>query len=144
MIFVLKWEKMTCGLPYENNQFLTRHNENICVGLDGLFILEPAEVRRGETRNLTGQRDEVVHHHREVFMSRTNDTWRNCKSAHMYIKCELRQYERHMFKFLVVCKSNKQMILLSKKWSLLKSLVTSLNTCPSGVFLIERVSQFSK
>jgi hypothetical protein len=70
------------------SELLTRHGENIRVWLDWLFILEPAEVRRGKTRNFTVQRDEMVHNHREMFMVRTNDTWRNCGSIHVYIKSE--------------------------------------------------------
>lgn len=69
--------------PYKSNEFLTRHNERICVWLDRLFVLEPTEIRRWKTRDLTGQRDEVVHHNSEVLRVRTNDTWRNCKSKCM-------------------------------------------------------------
>lgn len=66
--------------PYKSNEFLTRHNESICVWLDRLLILEPAEIGRWKTRDLTAQGDEVVHHDSEVFRVRTNDTRRNCKS----------------------------------------------------------------
>ena len=90
MIFCFKMgENGMCGPHDGNNKLLTRHDKNICIWLDGLFILEPAEVRRGKTRNLTGQRDKMVHHHREMFMGRTNDTWRNCESTCINIKSEL-------------------------------------------------------